>query len=46
MNYSIPTTNQICPIPLLERRSSTAQADPSPQADKRLNEEHRKEEFV
>lgn len=46
MNYSIPTTHQTCPIPLLDRRSSTTQTDSNSQADKRLNEENRKEDFV
>lgn len=44
MNYSMPTTHQTCPIPLLDRRRSS---QPDPSAAKKLKEEtHRKEEFV
>lgn len=44
MNYSIPTTHQSCPIPLLDRRRSS---QPDPNGTKKLKDEtNRKEEFV
>lgn len=45
MNYSIPTTHQSCPIPLLEQRRRSSASDPN--SVKKLKEEpNRKEEFV
>lgn len=45
MNYSIPTTHQTCPIPLLEQRRKSSASDPN--SVKKLKEEpNRKEEFV
>ncbi|XP_055322099.1 thyrotropin receptor isoform X2 [Sitodiplosis mosellana] len=45
MNYSIPTTHQTCPIPLLDRRRSSSQPDPN--GGKKLKDEtNRKEDFV
>lgn len=44
MNYSMPTTHQTCPIPLLDRRRSS-QADPNV-GTKSKDESNRKEEFV
>lgn len=45
MNYSFPTTNQTCPVPLLGRRNSPGAAAASTKRKAKDEQQHH-EEFV